>query len=219
MSTTGPRTQVRRVPEKQSHDPDALWQILAAGRIAHVAIVEGEQPYVLPVAYAPWRGGIVLHGSSASRLFKRLAAGAPTSATVTLLDGLVYARSAFESSMEYRSAMLFGTAVRVVGDDKTEALQALTEHLLPGRWEHIRHPSVQEDKATSVLHLLPAAWSVKIGAGFADEVAADQEERAHIWAGRVALTETTGPAVPDPTSASRGTALPASIARQLGTTT
>lgn len=210
--TGAPKVRVKRLPEKQVDDPTVLAEILRAGVLAHLAAVVDGQPYVLPVAYAPWSDGIVLHGSNASRLFRHLASGAPTCATITLLDGLVYARSAFESSMEYRSAMLFGSAVQLTGDRKAAALRAISDHLLPGRWEHIRPPSEKEDKATMVLHLQPDSWSVKVGSGFADDVPADLELLGHVWAGRVPLSTTAGPAIPDPTSAANGTPVPAHVA-------
>lgn len=190
------RSQVRRLPEKAVDDPAVLTAVLAAGVVAHVGVVQDGWPYVIPVGYAPWRGGVVIHGSTASRLFRLLAAGAPACLTVTHLDGLSLARSAFHSSMEYRTAMLFGTCVPLTGEDKATALADLTEHLLPGRWEHVRHPTTQEDKATSVLHLVPDEWSVKIGAGFEDE-ADDIAAYPDLWAGRVPLRVVTGDPLPD----------------------
>lgn len=198
------RTQVKRLPEKQVTDRRVFDEILAAGLMAHLAVVSAGQPYVLPVGYAPFRDGIMFHGSTASRLFKALAAGQPTCATVSLLDGLVLARSAFESSMEYRCAMLFGTCEVLTGDEKAAALQAFTDHALPGRWESIRHPSVQEDKATMALYLPATQWSVKIGEGFAEDADGDLEAMPDLWAGRVPFHTVVGPAVADEYS----TALP-----------
>ncbi len=175
------------MPEKQSADPAALAEVLAAGILAHVAVVQDDQPFVVPVGYAPWREGIVFHGSTASRLFKSLAAGTPTCATITLLDGLVLARSAFESSMEYRSAMLLGTCTPVTGPDKTHALDTLTNHLLPGRAAHARSASAQEQKATTLIYLPATEWSVKIGAGFAEDSPEDLTDYAELWAGRVRM--------------------------------
>ena len=194
----GVRSQVHRLPEKQVRSVDYLENVLAAGLVAHVGVVQDGQPYVLPVAYAPWRGGVVFHGSTASRLSNLLAAGVATCVTITLLDGLVAARSAFESSMEYRCAMLFGTCVKLTGTDQDHALQAITEHRLPGRWDHIRHPSKQENKATMVLYLGIDEWSLKVGEGFAEDPAADLVDFAGVWAGRVPLRTVPGMPEADP---------------------
>lgn len=187
MTVNEPRLQVKRLPAKEVADRTVLDAILAAGLVGHVGVVDDGWPYVLPVAYAPWRDGVVLHGSTASRLFRLLSAGAPTCLTVTLLDGLVLARSAYNSSMNYRSASLFGVVEALAGDDKADAFAAITEHLLPGRWDHIRHPAPQEDKATMVLYLPAERWSVKVGAGFADDPDDDIDEFGAVWAGRLDL--------------------------------
>lgn len=193
---TAIRSQVKRLPENAVNDPAVLAAVLDAGVVAHVGVVQDGWPYVVPVGYAPWRDGILIHGSTASRLFKMLAAGAPACVTVTHLDGLSLARSAFHSSMEYRTAMLFGTFVPVTGEDKATALADITEHLLPGRWQHVRHPTAQEDKATSVLHLVPVDWSVKISEGFEDE-SDDIAAYPQLWAGRVPLRVVAGEPIPD----------------------
>lgn len=211
MTNPSPNTTVKRLPEKQERDPAVLAAILASGSVAHVAAIREGWPHVLPVAYAPWRDGIVLHGSRASRLFRQLAAGSPTCATITLLDGVVLARSAFESSMEYRCAMLFGTAQGLTGSDKAHAFRDLTDHLLPGRWDHIRHPSSQEDKATLLLYLVPSAWSVKTSAGFADDTAEDLIERAEVWSGRIPLAIQASQPVPDATTVASGVSVPAHV--------
>lgn len=187
MSAEEPRLQVKRLPEKQVADRAVLDDILASAVVGHLGVIDDGWPYVLPVAYAPWRAGVLLHGSTASRLFRLLSSGARTCFTVTLMDGLVLARSAYNSSMNYRSASLFGTVEILDGEDKAQAFVALTDHLLPGRWEHIRHPSPQEDKATRVLYLPAERWSVKVGAGFADDPAQDVAEYPDLWAGAVGL--------------------------------
>ena len=113
LSGQRPRTEVRRLPEKQVRDRSVLDAVLDAGRVAHVAVHDDDgQPYVVPVAYARDADAVLFHGSTASRLFRSLSAGARTCLTVTLLDGLVLARSVFESSMHYRCAMVLGTATR-----------------------------------------------------------------------------------------------------------
>ena len=152
MGTAVDRTAVRRLPEKQLHDRASLDAVLDAGRVAHVAVLDGEgQPYVIPVAYARDGDAVLFHGSTASRLFRTLAAAAPTCLTVTLLDGLVLARSVFESSMHYRSAMVLGSSTALEGDAKLAGLERISEHLMPGRWGDARQPNRKELAATLVL--------------------------------------------------------------------
>lgn len=186
------RTRVRRIPDRAVTDQQGLYDVLDAGLIAHVAVVPDGQPFVLPVAYARDGDRVVFHGSSASRLFKSLASGIPTCLTVTLLDGLVCAKSAFESSMNYRSAMVLGTAHLLEGDDELHALEVITEHLIPGRWAEIRHPNEQERKATKVLALDLAECSVKVRTGPPEDLPEDLDDPAliDVWAGVVDLNET-----------------------------
>jgi len=163
---TGSRTSVRRLPEKQVHDRAALDAVLDAGRVAHLGIVgEGAQPYVLPVAYARDRDRVLVHGSTGSRLSRTLATGAPACLTVTLLDGLVVARSVFESSMHYRSAVVLGAAAELDGAAKLAGLERLSEHLRPGRCADARRPNRKELAATTVLALPVTEWSVKVDVG------------------------------------------------------
>ena len=201
------RTVVRRIPEKQVHDRSVLDQILDAGRVAHVAVLDPArsgshnngtppQPYVMPVGYARDGDAVLFHGSTASRLFRSLAEGAPTCLTVTLLDGLVAARSLFESSMHYRSAMILGTATTLVGDDRLPALLHLSEHLMPGRTADARHPNSKEIAATLVLSLPLTEWSVKVSAGPPDDLPEDLDRP--VWAGVLPLREVAGDPVPAP---------------------
>lgn len=194
-----PRTRVRRIPENAVHDIAALHHVLDCGLVAHVAVVTDGQPYVIPVAYARRGSEVLFHGSSASRLFTSLAAGQPTCLTVTLLDGLVLARSAFESSMNYRSAMVIGVARRLEGDDELDALRVITEHLLPGRWQEIRQPVPKERAATLTLALSLTECSVKIRTGGPDDVPSDLTDPVYsqVWAGYVPLHESFGQAVTD----------------------
>lgn len=184
------RTRGRRIPENSVTETAALHQVLDAGLVAHLAVVdESGQPYVLPVAYARRGEQVLFHGSTGSRLFRGLAAGQPTCLTVTLLDGLVLARSAFESSMNYRSAMILGVATQLSGDDELDALACITEHLLPGRWSECRHPSAKERAATLTLALDLNECSVKIRTGGPDDDPADLLDPvfSQIWAGEVPL--------------------------------
>ena len=193
------RTRVRRLPEKAVHDRAVLHAVLDAGRVAHLAVVEDGQPFVVPVAYGRRGEDVLVHGSTGSRLFRRLAEGEPTCLTVTLLDGLVLARSLFESSMEYRSAMVLGSARRLHGDDELDGLRAISEHLMPGRWQEARHPSAKERAATMVLALPLAEWSVKVSVGGPSDDPADLADPAlmRLWAGRVPVREVLDEPRPD----------------------
>lgn len=202
------RTRIRRLPEKAVIDRDALNAVLDAALVAHVAVVEDGQPFVLPMACARDGDRLLLHGSTGSRLIRLLAAGTPTCVTVTLLDGLVYARSAFESSMNYRSAMILGSCVALTGDDALEGLRLLTEHLLPRRWSTLRAPTRKELAATSVLALPLTEWSVKISDGPPDDDPSDLD--APVWAGVVPLSMVAGAPVDAPDL--RGTHDPSSVA-------
>jgi len=184
------RTRVRRIPEKAVHDRAVLHAVLDAGLVAHVAVVDGGQPYVVPVAYARDGDHVLFHGSTGSRLFRALAAGAPTCLTVTLLDGLVVARSAFESSMHYRGVMVLGTCTLITGTGKREALRTITEHLMPGRWDDVRAPHKKEVAATTILSLSLDEASVKVSEGPPDDP--DDDIAGPAWAGIVPMRETYG---------------------------
>ena len=193
------RTRVRRLPDKAVTDAAVLRAVLDADLVAHVAVIDDGQPFVVPVAYARRGDEVLFHGSTGSRLFRRLADGQPTCLTVTLLDGLVLARSAFESSMNYRSAMVLGVARRLEGDDELDALRTISEHLLPGRWDDARQPSTKERAATLTLALDLTESSVKVSAGGPDDDSADlaDPDLMRLWAGRVPLAERFGEPVPD----------------------
>ncbi|MDP5095795.1 MAG: pyridoxamine 5'-phosphate oxidase family protein, partial [Candidatus Nanopelagicales bacterium] len=159
---SSPRTRVRRLAENAVTDRDHAYAILDAGLVAHVAVITDGQPFVVPVGYARRGDEVIIHGSSASRLFKTLATGTPTCLTVTLLDGLVLARSLFESSMNYRTVMVLGTPRLVTGEEEIAALLDLSESLMPGRTADARHPLPQELKATITLALPLDEISVKV---------------------------------------------------------
>lgn len=184
------RTRIRRLPQKAVDDRAALFSILDAALIAHIAIVDGGQPYALPIGCARDGERLLLHGSTASRLFKTLSSGAPCCASITLLDGLVMARSAFESSMHYRSAMILGRCEKLVGAEKQRALDVITEHFLPGRLAELRNSTEQELKATSVLALPLVEFSVKVSAGEPDDLPQDLD--SPIWAGIVPMVHLWG---------------------------
>lgn len=189
------RTRVRRIPEKAVPDRAVLNAVLDAGLVAHVAVVDDGQPYVVPVAYARDGDRVLFHGSTGSRLFRALADGAPTCFTVTLLDGLVLARSAFESSMHYRGAMVLGSCTVLEGEEKDDTLRIISDHLLPGRWADIREPSRKELAATVMLALPLDEASVKISDGDPDDDPQDLDRP--IWAGVVPIREVFGEPRPD----------------------
>ncbi len=190
------RTQVRRLPEKQSGDRAALHRLLDTALVAHVAVVDDGQPFVVPVGFARDGERLIIHGSNASRLFRLLADGAPTCLTVTVVDGVVLARSQFESSMHYRSAMVLGRCVELTGDEKAAALSSLTERLLPGRGADARPASAKELAATKVLVLPLDEWSLKVADGPPDD--ADDDLDRPVWAGVVPIEHRFGVPVPAP---------------------
>ena len=188
---------MRRLPEKQVNSRSALNVILDAARVAHVGVTDADgQPYVLPVAFARDGDDLLIHGSTGSRLFRALAAGASTCVTVTLLDGMVLARSAFESSMHYRSAMMFGSCEVVTADDVERCLEVLTEHLMPGRWAQLRSPTAKELAATTLLRMPLREWSVKVSDGWPDDPVEDLHEP--VWAGVLPIESAFGTPVATP---------------------
>lgn len=189
------RTRVRRIPELAVRDRATLREVLDAGLVGHLALAdETGQPYTVPVAYARADETVLVHGSTASRLFRLCAAGTPVCFTVTLLDGLVLARSAFESSMNYRSVMVLGQCAVLHGRAKERGLRLIGEHLMPERWAEIREPSAQELRATAVLELPLEECSVKINSDGPDDPAEDVERP--VWAGRLPLVSRWGEPVP-----------------------
>jgi nitroimidazol reductase NimA-like FMN-containing flavoprotein (pyridoxamine 5'-phosphate oxidase superfamily) len=188
-----PDTRLRRLPERGSHDFAQACAIIDAARIGHVGIVLEGQPYVLPMALGRRDRALLLHGSSASRLARSLAAGLPCCVTITHLDGLVLARSAFHSSMNYRSLMVFGRAREVTGaDEKARGLNVLVDHLIPGRSAELRPATRRELNATTLLELPIETFSVKTRSGPPNDAAADLE--APVWAGVIPLAIAAGEA-------------------------
>ena len=187
MTTTATeRTRVRRLPKRGHYDRDTINNILDEGFICHVGFVLDGQPYVIPTGYARIGDDLYIHGSSASRMLRSLAGGIDVCVTITLIDGLVLARSAFHHSMNYRSVVILGKASLVDdNDEKMEALEAFTEQVVPGRWADVRWPTELELKATSVLKLPIEEASAKIRTGGPID---DEEDYAmDVWAGVVPL--------------------------------
>ena len=190
-----PRTTVRRLPDKQVHDVAARDAVLDQGLIAHVAVAEDGQPYVVPLAYARDGERLLVHGSTASRTLRSLGDGASTCVTVTVVDGIVIARSQFESSMRYRSVMMLGRFSRLHGEDQEAGLAVLARRLLPGL-EGARPPAAKELAATMVLALPLTEWSLKVSAGHPEDDPADLDRP--VWAGTVPLHHTWGTPEPAP---------------------
>lgn len=191
------RTRVTRLPERGHYDRETVYAILDAGLICHVGYVIDGQPFVTPTSY--WREGdrLYWHGSAASRMLRTLATEIPACVTVTHLDGLVLARSGFHHSINYRSVMALGAASLVTDlDEKSAALQAFVDRVVPGRWNQVRPTTAQELKATSVLHMDLNEVSAKIRTGPPKD---DEEDYAlPIWAGVVPLSIAIGKPEPDP---------------------
>jgi nitroimidazol reductase NimA-like FMN-containing flavoprotein (pyridoxamine 5'-phosphate oxidase superfamily) len=192
------RSRVRRIPKRGAYDRVTIDAILDEGLICHAGFVVGGQPFVIPTLYARDHDRVLVHGSAASRMLETLATGVDLCITVTLADGLVVARSAFHSSMNYRSVMLLGRA-RVVDEPaaKMAALRALVEHLIPERWDDCRLPNDQEMKATLVLEMPIDEASAKVRTG----PPLDEEEdfATGYWSGVLPFRDGTGTPVPDPT--------------------
>jgi len=195
-TTPTARTRVVREPQRAVYDRDTVNQILDEAFLCHVGFVAEGQPFVIPMSYG--RGGDVLyiHGSVASRMLRHLEQGVPVCITVTLVDGLVLARSVFNHSMNYRSVIILGTATLV--DDPAEklaALRALSDHILPNRWDNSRQPNEKELKATSVLRLPINEFSAKVRVGPPVD---DAEDYAFsTWAGVIPLEMNSGTPIRD----------------------
>ena len=208
-----PRTKFGRKPDRGSYEREELYAVLDAAVVGHIGIVDDGQPYVMPVGYGRHGDTVIIHGSTGSRLFRQLADGAPACLTVTLLDGVVMARSAFASSMNYRSAVVLGTARRLEGEEEREALMALTAHLLPGREHEARAASKKEQAATMTLSLPLEEFSVKMRTGGPNDEPEDLEDpqMRKVWAGHVPITTVYGEPIPSPTNLP-GTPVPEYIA-------
>ena len=192
-----PRTTVRRLPERGRYDRDTIHAILDEAFVCHAGFVDAGQPFVIPTAFARIGDEVVIHGSAASRMLKLLCAGAPGCLTVTLLDGLVLARSAFHHSMNYRSVVVLGTAREIREPrEKTRALDAIVEHIVPGRLGSVRGASDHELRATRVVAFALDEASAKLRAGPPKDDEADYA--LPVWAGELPLRLTTLPALADP---------------------
>jgi uncharacterized protein len=206
----GARSQVRRHPERGSRERELIDAILDEGLVCHVGIVVDGRPVVIPMAYARDGDRLLLHGATGSRLLRALADGCDVCVTVTLLDGLVVARSAFDSSMNYRSVVAFGRARRIVDNaGKRRALDVLTDHLIPGRTRELRAPLQREVGATEVIEVAIETASAKARSGPPSEPA-PAAGTPEVWAGVVPLRLAAG--TPEPAGdLTPGTELPESV--------
>jgi nitroimidazol reductase NimA-like FMN-containing flavoprotein (pyridoxamine 5'-phosphate oxidase superfamily) len=190
------RNRVRQIREYARYDTEAVHSVLDAGLVSHVGFVQDGQPFVIPMIYGREGEVLYLHGASKSRIVKLLGSGAPVCVNVTLLDGIVAARSAFHSSMNYRSAVVFGTG-RLIDDEASNlhALEVITEHALRGRWQELRAPLEREIAMTGVIEVTIESASAKV----ADDPPEDDEEdyATPVWGGVVPITTTLGEPVDD----------------------
>src|SRR5271170_4904137 len=190
------RTRLVREADRAVYDREAVYRILDEGFLCHAGFVFDGQPFVIPTSYGRKDSSLYIHGSAASRMLRQMKVGVPVCITVTLLDGLVLARSIFNHSMNYRSVVVLGKATLV--DDPAEklaALRLLSEHILPGRWDDSRQPNERELKATSVLRVPIEEFSAKVRQG---PVIDDEEDYAFpTWAGVIPLETKAGTPIDD----------------------
>jgi uncharacterized protein len=194
--TPTPRTRLVREAERAVYDRKAAYRILDEGFLCHVGFVADGQPFVIPTSYGRKDANLYVHGSATSRMLRNLKESLPVCITVTLLDGLVLARSIFNHSMNYRSVVVLGKATLVDDpEEKLEALHLLSEHIIPGRWADSRQPNERELKATSVLRVPIEEFSAKVRKG---PVVDDEEDYSFpTWAGIVPLEMVAGAPIND----------------------
>jgi uncharacterized protein len=191
------RTQVKRLPKRGKYDRETVHAILDSAFVCHVGFTVDGQPFVIPTNFGRSGDTLFLHGSAASRMLRSLSEGVPVCVTVTHVDGLVLARSAFHHSVNYRSVVVLGVA-QLVQDpaEKMEALRIFTEHVMKGRWDDVRLPNEQELKATTVLALNLEEVSAKIRTGGPND---DEPDYAlPVWAGVLPLETVAKAPIPDP---------------------
>jgi hypothetical protein len=203
-----PRNKVIRVPEAAVYDRVAIYQIIDASLVCQVGFVQDGQPFVIPTMYVRDNDTLLVHGATTSRLIRHIATGEQVCINITILDGIVFAKSIFNHSLNYRSAVLFGRGSVIHGEQETlRALELFTEHLFPGRWAEVRPPNSQELKATAVGVIKIDSASAKVRSGPPDEEPGDRDLTA--WAGVIPLaliaqapTRSTETAADQPTPAS-----------------
>jgi hypothetical protein len=191
------RTTLRRLPQRGAFDRESINQILDEGFICHVGFAVKEQPFVIPTGYARVGDRLIIHGSQASRMLRTLGQGIEVCVTVTLIDGLVLARSAFHHSMNYRSVVVFGRATVVdEREEKIAALVALSEHMIAGRWDDVREPNEHELQLTTVLSLSLDEASAKVRTG--PPIDDEEDYELAVWAGVIPLRLVADSPIADP---------------------
>jgi nitroimidazol reductase NimA-like FMN-containing flavoprotein (pyridoxamine 5'-phosphate oxidase superfamily) len=191
------RTRVVREPDRGVYDRETAYRILDEAFLCHVGFVVDGQPLVIPTSFGRKEDSLYIHGSAASRMLRQMKAAVPAWVTVTLLDGLVLARSVFNHSMNYRSVVILGRATLVENpEEKLAALRVLAEHILPGRWDDARHPNERELKATLVLRVPIEEFSSKVRTG--PPIDDEEDYSFPTWAGVIPLEMTIGKAINDP---------------------
>ena len=200
MTDTFPKTarnKVKRMPERGHYDAATIYPIIDAALICHVGFAIDDQPYIIPTLHARQGDTILLHGAKGSRLLRHIQSGGEVCITITLLDGIVLARSVFHHSINYRSAVLFGTGA-VIADEQArlQALEAFTERLIPGRWQDARQPNAHELRQTTVVAVPIASASAKLRSGPPGDEAEDYD--LPVWAGVLPLQQIVGTPLADP---------------------
>jgi uncharacterized protein len=191
------RNRVKRVAKRGHYDSETVYRILDEGLICHVGFMQDQQPVVIPTLYARRGESLILHGAKTSRMLQYIQAGHPVSVAVTLVDGLVVARSVFHHSMNYRSVVLFGRGRLIEPDEeKLQALEVLTEHILRGRWQDARKPNRQELDATSVVAIAIESASAKLRTG--PPVDDEEDYQLPTWAGVIPLQQQALAPIADP---------------------
>jgi len=191
------RSKLRRLPARGSHELEAIYKILDAAFLGHIGFCVDGQPFVIPTLFGREDDTLFIHGSAASRMLRQLEHGVPACITVTHVDGLVLARSAFHHSMNYRSVVAFGTARKIEDSErKMHALEVVSDHLIRGRWDDVREPNEKEMKQTAVLEFTIEEASAKVRTGGPVD---DEEDYAlPVWAGVLPLSLKAQPAQADP---------------------
>jgi len=190
------RTRLRRLPKRGAFDRETVYAILDEAFICHIGFAVDDQPYVIPTGFGRIDDVLYIHGSSASRMLRTLSEGVDICFTTTLVDGLVLARSAFHHSINYRSVVVLGKATLLAdAGEKNKALEAITDHIVPGRWADVRWPTDLELKATSVLKLPIEEASAKVRTG--PPIDDEEDYTMNIWAGVLPIELKPGDPIDD----------------------